>query len=160
MQGSGAPRRGVWEGVGCGAWNVGWAWGRLRRQAMGLHLRPTIPAVRALALTGLVLLSACRPSDPEDPSAGEVHAAVDLPDVFLVVVDGLRADHVGAWGQEKGVTPNLDALAGRGWRVADVMSPASWSAPALASVLGGRYPSRLRDPGTRGGFEFDAATLQ
>lgn len=160
MQGSEARRRGVWEGVGQGAWNVEEAWGRLRRQPMGPHLRPTIPAVRALALMGLVFLSACRPSDSENPSAGEVHAAVDLPDVFLVVVDGLRADHVGAWGQQKGLTPNLDELAGRGWRVADVMSSASWSAPALASVLGGRYPSRLRDPGNRRGFEFDAATLQ
>jgi arylsulfatase len=66
------------------------------------------------------------------------------PNVVLVVVDALRADHVSANGYAREVTPNLDRLvAGEGvtFRQASTASP--WTYPANAAVMTGRLPFRL-----------------
>ncbi len=63
------------------------------------------------------------------------------PDVLLITVDTLRADHVGAYGHRAPTTPTLDALASRGVRFADatVQTPKTW--PSLGSLLTGTYPA-------------------
>src|SRR4029077_9772600 len=38
------------------------------------------------------------------------------PNLILITIDTLRADHVGAYGATTGATPTLDALARRGAR--------------------------------------------
>ena len=38
------------------------------------------------------------------------------PNVLLVTIDTLRADHVGCYGYKAASTPTIDALAGRGVR--------------------------------------------
>lgn len=63
--------------------------------------------------------------------------------VLLIAVDGLRVDQVGAYQGTTGVTPNLDDLARVGVRYTDVATPAPWTAPALAALLAGRYPSAM-----------------
>ncbi len=60
--------------------------------------------------------------------------------VVLVSIDTLRADHVGAWGAAGAWTPNLDALAARGTRFADTVSPAPITLPSHASLLTAREP--------------------
>lgn len=74
---------------------------------------------------------------------GGVHASRRPTSVLLVVVDGLRADHVGCHGYPRRTTPSLDALAARGRRFANAVSPAPWSTPALAALLSGCYPSTV-----------------
>ncbi len=68
---------------------------------------------------------------------------VEHPNVLLILIDGLRADHVGCYGYPRDTTPALDALARRGRRFLDAITPAPWSAPAMASLLAGRYPSSV-----------------
>jgi len=97
------------------------------------------PRAAVLSSLAVALLVACAPRDDR----ATVQAAGPPPSVLLVVVDGLRADHLGCHGYPRPTTPTLDALAARGWRFADTMTTAPWSAPALASILGGRYPSTL-----------------
>lgn len=48
-------------------------------------------------------------------AGGSAAAARDVPNVLLVIVDTLRADHVGAYGG-RARTPNIDALAREGIR--------------------------------------------
>ncbi|MDA1266088.1 MAG: sulfatase [Planctomycetota bacterium] len=86
-------------------------------------------------VVGSLLLNGC---------GGEVSAdeSPRPPSVVLVAVDGLRADQVGAYSGV-GSTPNLDDLAAHGLRYSDVSTPTPWSAPALAALLSGRYPSAL-----------------
>ena len=55
--------------------------------------------------------AACR---REAPDSG-VRAA-ERPNVLLVTIDTLRADHVGCYGYQAAATPTLDALAARGVR--------------------------------------------
>ncbi|MBN1334339.1 MAG: sulfatase [Deltaproteobacteria bacterium] len=64
------------------------------------------------------------------------------PDVVLVSVDTLRADHVGAWGYARPTTPFIDALAARGLRYARARAPAPWTLPSHATLLTGRLPAR------------------
>jgi arylsulfatase A-like enzyme len=67
--------------------------------------------------------------------------APDGPDVLLVSVDTLRADHVGSYGHRLDTTPNLDRLAASGVRFEDatVQSPKTW--PSMASMLTSTYPA-------------------
>jgi arylsulfatase len=68
---------------------------------------------------------------PEPPRA---------PDVLLVTVDTLRADHLRSYGYARDTAPRLDALAARGARFANAMVqwPKTW--PSMASLITGAYP--------------------
>jgi arylsulfatase A-like enzyme len=65
-----------------------------------------------------------------------------VPDVVLVSVDTLRADHVGAWGYVRPTTPFLDTLAASGLRYGTARAPAPWTLPSHVTLLSGRLPAR------------------
>ena len=81
------------------------------------------------------------------PAGSPVHARSERggtetglrSDVVLIIVDTLRADHLGAWGYERPTSPTLDALAGEGVRFSQFYSTSSWTRPAMASMLTGLY---------------------
>jgi arylsulfatase len=60
--------------------------------------------------------------------------------VVLIVIDTLRADHLGSYGYAPASTPHLDALAARGVRFSRAMTPVPVTLPAIASLFTGRYP--------------------
>ena len=64
------------------------------------------------------------------------------PNIVLIVIDTLRADHVGAYGYPRTTTPALDRFAAKGVVFSHAITPAPWTAPTLASVMTGEYPSR------------------
>lgn len=63
------------------------------------------------------------------------------PSVVLIVIDTLRADHLGAYGYDKPTSPRLDTLAGEGARFANARATSSWTLPSVASMLTGLYPA-------------------
>jgi arylsulfatase A-like enzyme len=64
------------------------------------------------------------------------------PNVLLVSIDTMRADHVGAWaGIEKG-TPELDQLAQDGARFSATYAPIAVTGPSHAAMLTGAGPWR------------------
>jgi arylsulfatase A-like enzyme len=63
------------------------------------------------------------------------------PSVLLIVIDTLRADHLGCYGYARPTSPHLDALARRGVRFANAHAPASWTGASVASILTGLYPA-------------------
>jgi arylsulfatase A-like enzyme len=65
----------------------------------------------------------------------------EAPTVLLVVAETLRADFVGAYGSDKGLTPRLDAMAEKSVFFSDVRSVSSWTWPSVASILTGLYPN-------------------
>ncbi len=83
----------------------------------------------ALALLAAVTLLGCRSEPVPRP-----------PDIVLISIDTLRADHVGAWGYPKPTTPFLDSLARRGIRFQNAFAPASWTLPSHMSLFTGCYP--------------------
>ncbi len=68
-------------------------------------------------------------------------AAGDGPDIVLVTIDTLRADHVGVYGGAP--TPALDAFAARARRFDAAVSPIPLTLPAHAALFTGRSPEAL-----------------
>jgi arylsulfatase A-like enzyme len=66
------------------------------------------------------------------------------PNVVLIVIDTLRADRLGSYGNPNGMTPFLDGLAARGAVFRNAYSTTSWTCPSVASLLTSRYPSQHR----------------
>ena len=85
--------------------------------------------VPALALAGLA--TAC--------GGGEEGAAA-RPNLLLITVDTLRADHLGTYGYTKNTSPNIDRFAERSIVFEQCMSPSSWTMPAHTSVMTGLSP--------------------
>ncbi|MGQ0722155.1 MAG: sulfatase family protein [Candidatus Eiseniibacteriota bacterium] len=63
------------------------------------------------------------------------------PNLVLIVVDALRADALGCYGNPDGASPVLDALAVRGVQFQSCVAQAPWAVASLATILTGRYPS-------------------
>src|SRR5438034_9613255 len=63
------------------------------------------------------------------------------PDIYLVTIDTLRADHVHCYGYERVQTPALDALAKQGIRFAQAFTPSPITNTSHASILTGLLPS-------------------
>jgi len=65
------------------------------------------------------------------------------PNVLLIVVDTLRADHLSCYGYGYETSPSIDRLAATGWRYENAISQAPWTTPSLGSLFTSRYPSQL-----------------
>lgn len=63
------------------------------------------------------------------------------PDVFLVTIDTLRADHVHCYGDEAIQTPALDSLAKDGIRFAEAFTPSPITNTSHTTILTGLLPS-------------------
>ncbi len=61
------------------------------------------------------------------------------PDVLLVSIDSLRADHLGCYGYLRDTSPRLDRLADEGVRFDTVVSTTSWTLPAHAALFTGLF---------------------
>src|SRR6266852_3469317 len=64
------------------------------------------------------------------------------PDVFLITIDTLRADHVHCYGYEHIQTPALDSLAKDGIRFVQAFTPSPITNTSHTTILTGLLPSR------------------
>jgi len=98
----------------------------------------------ALALFTAFLCSVHAQVKPAPP------ASKSHPDVFLITIDTLRADHVGCYGAKQVKTPNLDAIASQGLRFTQAFTVSPITNSSHASLLTGTYPSTngVRDFGS------------
>jgi arylsulfatase len=85
-----------------------------------------IPRSLACALT-----IACGCSEPQ--------ASIEQPHIFLITVDTLRADHLGAYGYDKDTSPNLDAFADGATLFENAISQAPHTIPSLLQIMTSRY---------------------
>lgn len=68
-------------------------------------------------------------------------AALPARNVVVVVVDTLRADHLGSYGYQRATSPHIDALAADGVRFSTAVTSAPWTLPAMATLWTSLYPS-------------------
>jgi len=73
--------------------------------------------------------------------AGQTQKTATKPDVFLVTIDTLRADHVHCYGYESIQTPALDGLAKDGIRFTHAFTPSPITNTSHTSILTGLLPS-------------------
>jgi len=62
------------------------------------------------------------------------------PNVVLISVDTLRADHLGAYGYAHGTSPFIDSLAARGAVFDQAVTPMPATGPSHAALLTGQHP--------------------
>ena len=101
--------------------------------------RPGSPAADAIGLLGLLLVAATGCSG-ERAVSERVYSCPNC-NLVLISMDTLRADHVGAYGYERPVTPNIDALAARGILFENAVAQSSWTRPSHLSMFTGLYPN-------------------
>ncbi len=64
------------------------------------------------------------------------------PNIVLISIDTLRADHLSCYGYHRRTSPNIDRIAAEGVRFEQAYSNAVWTPPSHASMLSGLYPSQ------------------
>lgn len=89
--------------------------------------------VRLLCLAPLLLATACAPAR---------RTGTEAPNVVLISVDTLRADHLGCYGAPAVETPAIDRLAAEGVRFQHAYSPAPLTLPAHWTIHTGIEPWR------------------
>jgi len=92
-----------------------------------------------LAASGVLLLAACGPR-PSDAAPGR--------GLLVIVVDGLRADHVSALGYDRPTTPVIDALADKGAIFSDAWAASPEVLPSHTALLTGCDPGLAHRPST------------
>ena len=76
-----------------------------------------------------------------NPVLSSRSAQSEHPNVVLVSIDCLRADHVGAYGYSRDTTPRIDAFAADGVLFETAVSTSSWTLPTHMSMFTGLPPS-------------------
>jgi arylsulfatase A-like enzyme len=65
----------------------------------------------------------------------------DDVNVIFLLIDTLRADHLGVYGYERDTSPTIDELARYGIRFANVRAQSTWTKTSMASMWTATYPA-------------------
>ena len=108
--------------------------------------RSVLYGVLALLLIAAFALTQFRIQPDERPVGGvdEILALANREDVsvLFILIDTLRADHLGAYGYERDTSPTMDHLAETGVRFAAQQSQSSWTKTSMAAIWTGIFPHR------------------
>lgn len=111
-------------------------------------------------LTSLLVLSACSESEQESSLAQIDRSSLSpAKGMLLIVIDTLRADHLGIYNPDKPFSPALDAFA-RESIVFDAMyASAPWTRSSIASIFTSRYPTELNIHGKQDALAEESLTV-
>lgn len=98
-------------------------------------MRSDLPTARAVRLFSLCLLGALSTACTSDHSAPQ-----GRPNLILITVDTLRADHLGVYGYPLATSPQIDRLAREGIFFAACYSQSAATGPSHASLFTSRFP--------------------
>lgn len=106
-----------------------------------------------VALCVALWLGGC--SKPDEPGASTPLSGISVSsfkdrNLVVIVVDSLRADHLGCYGYDKATTPFIDSLATDGLLFERASSNSSYITQSLSALFSGRLPT---SGGTVGLFE-------
>jgi arylsulfatase A-like enzyme len=113
-----------------------------RETAFTRFWRSTLPWLLAILVVfaGLIEVSARL---REDSALADLPVpTADAPNVVVIVVDTLRADHLSTYGYPRKTSPNLDRIAEEGVLFENAISASSWTLPSHASLMTGCNVSR------------------
>ncbi len=101
-----------------------------RSRRSRVHARRSVPPLLAVFfLVPMPLLTSC-------------DQAPDRPNVVLIVMDTLRADHLGCHGYEREVSPEIDTFAAGSDVYDHAYATAPWTVPSHGSLFTGKLPFR------------------
>jgi arylsulfatase A-like enzyme len=118
-----------------------WAWTLFR-----LRFRRTVPAIRqtvtAAAAAGLLALAVWfAPNSAISAAQAPPAVSAGKPNVVLITMDTVRADHLSIYGYERNTTPNLSQLARGATVYTHAIAAADFTLPTHASIFTGLYPA-------------------
>ncbi len=97
--------------------------------------------------------------DVATPTPAPLAPAREHPPIVIYLVDTLRADRLGCYGQARPLTPRIDAFARDAVLFENAVSESSWTRPAIASLFTG-LPARRHGVNDRSdALPPDAVTL-
>jgi choline-sulfatase len=94
--------------------------------------RPSLVRALVWSLVALVSIVVC--------GCRGQQAQGHLPNVVLITIDTLRADHCSCYGYRRATTPEIDKLAGEGYLVERAYTPMPTTGPAHAALFTSQYP--------------------
>ncbi|MFW6031736.1 MAG: sulfatase [Myxococcota bacterium] len=98
-----------------------------------------VRSLSVVAAAAAVVVVWWRGRPPEAVPASESSEPSE-PNVVLITVDTLRADHLGCYGHPRPTSPHIDRMARKGVRYERALSQAPWTLPAMATVHTSLYP--------------------
>lgn len=94
-----------------------------------------IPFKYALLIATLAWMSGCNRNQQQ----------ITPPNIIFILADDLGAGDLHCTGHPYAMTPNLDALAGRGVRFDRAYMAGAWCAPSRYGIMSGRFPAHYFD---------------
>lgn len=76
----------------------------------------------------------------QTPSSQLPPTANTTPNIILITIDSLRADHVSCLGYDRNTTPNFDAFAQNNILFTNAFATSGWMLPTHASIFTSLYP--------------------
>ncbi len=107
------------------------------------HQRIVSPGlVFSLAVVSCIMLAGlagCEKADDQEQAEAPPPPG-PMPNIVFVLIDTLRADALGIYGNPYAGTPAIDSVAAEGAVFHDAITAAPWTQPAMASLFCSRYP--------------------
>lgn len=125
-----------------------------RKIHRGVVLRRSLFIITALVIITLVAVwykVLCRDS-----------AQVPSKNVVIIMLDTVRTDRLGCYGNPSGITPEIDKFGQGAIRFEQAFSHAPWTLPSVASLFTSQYPTQHGAGGYLGSFTIlhdDAVTI-
>ncbi len=114
-------------------------WGFLRyRRGIKRLQRRTLPLMLGCSLVGGLAILGGEYTGEQRALARLPNPAPESPNVLVVIVDTLRADHLSTYGYSRATSPYLTRLAEQGVLFENAVASSSWTLPTHASMLTGR----------------------
>jgi arylsulfatase A-like enzyme len=121
------------------------------------------PAVYTLPGQGVPLFSRSEPTAVKKMPGSLKNIKPDQlqqkPNVFIYLVDTLRADHMSCYGYSRETTPYIDRFSKNALLFKQCVAAASWTKPAIGSILTGLYPNKHRAEDQTDKLSLDVQTL-
>lgn len=127
----------------------------LRRRSRAIGAAFALANVMVLSVAGIGIHSLAVRSTYSGGSAG----SPPQPNVLLITIDTLRADHGPCTWADLGGLPNLEALCGMSSHFTRAYSAAPWTLPSMASIMTGTSPVTHGVIGWESGLPDELQTL-
>lgn len=95
--------------------------------------------ITSVLVSCMILILSYTYSLSEVPGSG---VSDDAHNVLIILIDALRADHLGCYGYERETSPHIDELSKSSVVFNQAISPSSWTKPSIPSLFTSLYPSR------------------
>ena len=124
-----------------GLWTLAWLMGkRPSNSTARVFPRRALIGVSALGIASCALTAALRPTAYS--AAGTRPPATGRPNIILISLDTVRADHLSVYGYPRNTTPHLKEFASESTLFTRAVSSSDMTLPSHASMFTGLYPSQ------------------